>query len=400
MACKHQRDRDPVGHDDRRVSSGRTRGAAFFAAACMATLARALAAQASATVDLGVAHVRYAGFLSSAAISLTPALLVERRSAALSLRGTCLVFQSGNRSLQGALAASAVRRITGGWRAEVWGAGGASSYADVASFWHAFGGARALHTAGRATVWADVSGGASSHGGKPRPLAGVGAGVWTRRAGVTLGLSGSHTRVGDTVYTDFLAEGRQSVAGVLLRAEIGARVWSRGGGSGVYGEGSAAKRLSQRFALVVAGGSYPNDPARGSISGRYVSAALRLGVWSPRPNAPRWPASLPSSMGPTRDRGSSSSSEPWLEVRPETKGVRLVVHAPDASSVEVAGDFTDWRPVPLVAVGSGVWEALMAIPPGLHRANVRLSGGPWLVPHGMRRAADDYGAEIGVFVVP
>jgi len=383
------------------VSPGRTRGAALLAAACVTTLARALAAQAGATVDLGVSRVQYAGFLASAAVALTPALLVERHNAALSLRGTYLVFESGNRSLQGALAASAVRRIAGPWRAELRGAGGGSSYADFASFWHALGGVRAFRNLGRATIWADVSGGATSYGGRPRPVAAMGAGAWTRRAGVAVGLSGSHTRVGDTAYTDLRAEVRRSLVGLVLRGEIGARVWSRGGGKGVYGEGSATKRLGERLALVLAGGAYPNDPARGSISGRYVSAALRLGVWAPRPVAPRRPAPVPVGSGSRAGPGSSGEGGPWLEVRPEPAGaVRLLVHAPDASSVEVAGDFTDWRPVVLVTAGGGVWEALLLIPPGLHRVNVRLGGGPWVVPQGLRRAADDYAAEIGIFVVP
>ena len=132
-----------------------------------------------------------------------------------------------------------------------------------------------------------------------------------------------------------------------------------------------------------------------------MSAALRLGVWVPRPIVPRPPAPIPSRSGSAAGPGSSVEGGPWLEVRPELAGVvRILVHAADASSVEIAGDFTDWRPVSLVAVGGGLWVARLAIAPGLHRANVRLGGGPWLVPEGVRRTADDYGTEIGIFVVP
>jgi 1,4-alpha-glucan branching enzyme len=96
-----------------------------------------------------------------------------------------------------------------------------------------------------------------------------------------------------------------------------------------------------------------------------------------------------------------SHATAWLEIKPAADGwVRLQVHAPDVESVEVTGDFTDWQPVPLVRAGPGQWEVQLAIARGVHRINVRLNGGGWIVPVGTTRAADDYGTEIGIFVIP
>src|SRR5205823_666152 len=91
-----------------------------------------------------------------------------------------------------------------------------------------------------------------------------------------------------------------------------------------------------------------------------------------------------------------------LRVVPQPGGaVRLVLHvAGAAASVELAGDFTDWQPWPLRRRGDGMWETVLPIPSGLHRLNVRIDGGAWIVPAGLSRAADDYGDDVGILAVP
>ena len=66
----------------------------------------------------------------------------------------------------------------------------------------------------------------------------------------------------------------------------------------------------------------------------------------------------------------------------------------------MTGDFTDWQPIPLLRVEAGQWQVELAIARGVHRINVRLNGGRWIVPVGTTRTADDYGTEIGLFVIP
>lgn len=360
-----------------------------------------IAAQATATVDLGVSRVHYDRFLPSAAVALTPTITLERPGGSVRARATYLLFESGNRSIQGGVQGSVFRALTGGWRLELLGSAAGSRYADFASFWHALCGARVFRPVGRATIWADLIGGAASHGEPPRPFGAASAGIWTSSAGLEIAVSASHTRIGDTVYTDLRAEGvRRLPSGVAVEGNIGTRVWSRGGGHGVYGEGSAAIPLAGSLTLVLAGGRYPTDPARGSISGRYGSVALRFMA------RPRTRPAARRATGRASRSGSASHASPLdetgarLAVRAGASGaVRLRVHAARTSSVEVAGDFTDWSPVPLSRTGPGLWEITLVIPAGVHRINVRLDRGSWLVPLGTTPAADDFGTETGLFVV-
>ena len=47
-----------------------------------------------------------------------------------------------------------------------------------------------------------------------------------------------------------------------------------------------------------------------------------------------------------------------------------------------------------------MWETVLPIPSGMHRLNVRIDRGPWIVPVGLTRAADDFGDEVGIVAVP
>src|SRR5207248_2670972 len=73
--------------------------------------------------------------------------------------------------------------------------------------------------------------------------------------------------------------------------------------------------------------------------------------------------------------------------------VRLVVVAPAAATVELAGDFTDWQPVQLRRNAAGTWETVRKIPSGVYRFNVRIDGSGWFAPAGTARATDDFGGE-------
>jgi hypothetical protein len=68
--------------------------------------------------------------------------------------------------------------------------------------------------------------------------------------------------------------------------------------------------------------------------------------------------------------------------------------------VEIAGDFTDWRPMPLVRAADGNWEVVLPMTAGIHQINLRIDGGPWTVPGGTTRLTGDYGDEVGTFVIP
>jgi len=79
--------------------------------------------------------------------------------------------------------------------------------------------------------------------------------------------------------------------------------------------------------------------------------------------------------------------------------VLLEVTAFGARQVEVSGDFTSWKAVKLSSSGGGVWQVSLPITRGTHQMNIRVNGGPWLVPPGLPRLTDEFGGPVGLLVV-
>jgi len=360
-----------------------------------------LAAQTSATVDVGFAGVRYDGFLPSTGASVSPEFRLDRGRWFLSARGTYLRFESGNHSLQANLAASYFTPLASRWRGELTGHAGASRYADFASFSHLVLGPR-VHLAGReAGGWLGGTAGTTSLVRTRRSVWTLAAGAWARRFGVTWLASLTTIRVGDTSYFDLAAATHADRGRLTVDASVGLREFSRGGGHGVYGEASAALDLRTWLAMVVSGGRYPTDPIRGSVSGRYLGIALRLtplphGRTRARP-APAHPTpAFHTAAGVDRDDRALVS----VEVHPcRCAGPTLVVHAGQASTVEVSGDFSDWEPVPLAPGEGATWMVTLPLAPGTYRFNIRIDGGAWVVPIGVTRLADEFGGTVGLLTV-
>ncbi len=345
--------------------------------------------------------MRYDGFLPSGAASLTPTLTWERPGAVVTARGTYLRFESSRRSLEGLIAASLMTPpslLPRHWRGELSLSAGGSSYARFASFWHATGEARLHLVAGGRGVWVGGTGGRTSYGSVPRPVAVAGVGAWVRDSWVTVALSATRSIVGDTVYSDVGSTIHASRGRVRLDASLAARVSSRGAGHGVYGEASTTLTLGERTALFLSGGRYPTDPVSGGVAGRYASAGFRLRTALARPRALREPQ--PFGRSPASGDGDAGVTA-RLEVQAAIDGtVRVVVYALARATVEVAGDFTDWQPVTLRHADDDMWECALRIPSGVHRINVRIDGGAWTAPAGTPRAADEFGGEVGIVAVP
>jgi 1,4-alpha-glucan branching enzyme len=97
----------------------------------------------------------------------------------------------------------------------------------------------------------------------------------------------------------------------------------------------------------------------------------------------------------TRETGA-----PRLEVQGGGERKTLRIRAPAAKSVELMGDITDWAPVRLHLVEPGLWETELELPPGVHRVNIRVDGGPWVAPGGTRVERTEFGGSVGILVVP
>ena len=359
---------------------------------------RLLHAQASATIDMGASLVRYDGFLLSNALTITPTFSWLGSRAAVNARGTLLRFESGNRSLQGSVVGSVFSRPARSWRIEASGTAGASSYADFASFWHLLGEVRVRHNTDRGGVWMAATGGRTDFGSadEARPVFAASINALRRESAFVLLMTAGRAFVGDTQYSDIGATARGQYKKIVLEMLLAARFWSRGAGDGVYGEASGVIPFSDRWAAVISGGRYPSDPIRGSIAGRYVSAAVRFRLQPTRPSVA--PLPLPHSGA---NGGSDPTATTRLALTREASGsVRLLLQTPPASSVEIAGDFTDWRPLSMAQAPQGGWEIVLQISPGVHQINVRIDGGPWRVPGGTTRLVGDYGDDVGSVVVP
>jgi hypothetical protein len=75
------------------------------------------------------------------------------------------------------------------------------------------------------------------------------------------------------------------------------------------------------------------------------------------------------------------------------------VRVPDARSVELSADFTDWKPIALQRGDTDEWEATLPIAPGLHRLTIRVDGDAWTIPPGVASVPDEFHGTVGVIVV-
>lgn len=372
--------------------------ASTAAIGCAAVGAAPCAAQVEAALDAAASVVRYDGYLVSGAASFTPSIAWRSPRAALGARGSFLVFESGNTSIQALLTGSTFSRPIGRLRVEAAAEAGASAYAGFARFAHALARVRVHVMGARQSVWVGPLAGHVSRGDGARAAWGASAGWWARRAAGALGVTGTRVSVGDTVYSDVELRVRWRRGAFDLEGSAGARVASRGGGTGAYGDLSAAVRLAEGLALVVAGGNYPSDPVRGSIPGRFATAGVRVTPRaSPRAVAVRQIATF---MLPDAARDPAPLARAQVAVEQVGGLAVLVVRVNGARRVEVMGDFTDWQPIALAASGAGRYQYALALPAGVHRFNLRLDGGPWGVPLGAGFAADEFGGSAGILVVP
>ena len=371
--------------------------AAALGAAWSLLAPQASGAQLSATFDLGAARVEYDGFLPSAAWSASPAIRLSTPLAAFAARGTWLGFESGNMSMQGLLAGSLFSPMLGRWRGEITATAGVSSYQALASFAHALARGRVHLMRRGGGFWLGGTLGHASYDDGTRPVATAAAGVWQGQRDLNFTVALSATRVGDTAYVDVEWSGNWQRGRVELEGLLGAR-GGHGGGQGVYGEAIGAISLTRGLAVTLGLGRYPTDPIRGSVSGRYFSAGLRLAGFTPRAvprSAPAW--SQPPIVSVAGSNGHSIIATVAIAVEPA--GAILVVRAPGAAFVEVRGDFTDWEPVELARVRD-TWRLDTPLPRGVRRLNVRVDGGAWSVPAGATLERDDFGSTVATLVVP
>ncbi|MGH7535021.1 MAG: glycogen-binding domain-containing protein, partial [Gemmatimonadales bacterium] len=214
----------------------------------------------------------------------------------------------------------------------------------------------------------------------------LGAGVTDPRTGqdTLVTVPATSRRSTKTDFTDAVVSGRWSISSTELEVGLGRR-FSRSSPELTLWNITAARPLTPHLALVGTAGRAGSDPVTALPGSHYVVAGLRVRFGSdggsPKVSAPR-------------------SAAPELRIgRAKAGGREVVLRAPAGGSVELAGDFTDWQPVPMVPAGDRKWRAVLPIAPGLHRLAVRYDGGDWQAPPGARRVASEFGGDVGEIIV-
>lgn len=151
-------------------------------------------------------------------------------------------------------------------------------------------------------------------------------------------------------------------------------------GASTWGGVTAAWWVHTNAALLVAAGSYPPDLLQGLPRARYLSAGIRLA--GRRPVVP-----VIKPLG-----------RPVYEVR---GGVpQLQFHLPDATRVDIVGDWTSWQPVAMQRGPGGNWTLPTHLSRGVYRFNLIVDGERWMVPKGVTVVDDGYGGHAGLLIVP
>jgi hypothetical protein len=354
---------------------------------------RPIAAQLTGNLDLGASWVDYEGFLGSGSVHLSPTVHLDVPHVSVGASGTVVIFETGNSIVQGLAAVSWRTPALGFLRGELSAAAGANKYEGSPTFSHALARARGHLVRGQSGGWLGLAAGQSSFNATSGTPVQLELGLWTVQHGVTLGGLATRTWFEDATYADIVGSARWADASFDLRGSVGLRTWSAAGSDALYGELRAEIPFWGRIAALVSGGRYPPDPVRGVIAANYASVGIRIRTHrsGKQPAIAALRAMITDS---TPSRRSTFELGAW-DGGAYTVRVRAV-----AGSVELAADFTDWNPLPLSHTAPDLWEIRLPIPAGVHRLNVRLDGGQWTAPGGLRAATDEFGEEVGILIVP
>ena len=356
-------------------------------------------AQSLITLDIGGTGVRYADTLSTAAIVLAPALRLDSRRASLQSSGALAQLENGGWTTQGALAASLRTPSFGPMLGELAGSAGGSAHNDGSRTGQALGIGR-VHLTGRGVgAWLGIGGGITWDGLTTRSVRRAEAASWARLGRTTALAAVTPTTVADTIrYVDSELAMGWSNEHLELSASAGTRSGARlpvpGHLTRSWGSVGLVAWVAPGVGIVAGAGTYPVDLTQGFPGGSFISLALRL-------RSSRTAGSNHGALSVVEHRAEVDGrhAAPQSETVAVPGGILLRVRARAARSVDVAGDFSDWQPIALTVSAGGWWEVRLSIDRGTHQLNVRMNGGPWLVPAGLASVKDEYGGSVGLLVV-
>jgi hypothetical protein len=372
------------------------------------------AAQLGGTLDMGAGTYRPDRAIPGGIASIVPSLRYRSGPVELSAVGVYSDAPAGRWNFQGGTAASVRTPTLGGFHLEAMGQAEWTTHYRARGTTLFSGGVRAYLTPGSgARAWVGRSLGQASSLGTRRPLQRSEFGGSARLGSVHLEFSVANTTVdralmfgqvnprGDSLssgppaagqrrvervaLTDAVLSGRWRIRSLDFDASLGRRFSRNTAETTIWGL-SASRSIAPSLALVAAAGRAGSDPVTSVPGAKYFALGLRLKVGS-------------QVMAPPAVAAARADTAPFRIGPAIAAGREIVVQAADARAVELAGDFTDWKPVPLQPWGKDGWRALLPISPGLHRLAIRIDGGAWQAPSGTRPIASEFGGEVAEVIV-
>ena len=174
--------------------------------------------------------------------------------------------------------------------------------------------------------------------------------------------------------------------GRVLVSGLGGVVLRDMGAPARWAQATVDVRVASSILVTAAFGQRP-DPslAFDASAGARTMLAVRVTPWATRK------AATASAVVP--------NVRAW-SARPLPEGRTAVrVRCEGATCVELTGDFTDWEPVTLTALGGGWWGSELTIAPGLHQVQVRIDGGAWQAPPELPVTQGDFAGKAGLLLV-
>lgn len=341
-------------------------------------------------VELDVANETLDQFAPSHLATLGAALWNADGRSAEAAEASVNRFETGHLLLYGAAHAALDVQHDARWRAAVQGDVGGGAYRGQPTAGYVQVSLLGEHTSSDATrIWAASAvghaGGSYQYGTMH-----VAAGASLTRAGVTLS-GAAKAAYASSTYADFTSQLawrtplRVAGAPVSLTLDAGARS-GRNDPHQSWSSISAVVPLMATATLDATYGVVPSDPELAMIGARTATIGVHIGFAHRRGDAP----SALEPLGPDVRIGAP---------RRGTDRRVLVVRVPNATTVEIMGDFTGWTPVALTRASATEWRVELLLTVGAHRANMRVNGGDWRPLPGTPAMSDDFGGSSSLLVV-
>lgn len=152
-----------------------------------------------------------------------------------------------------------------------------------------------------------------------------------------------------------------------------------------WGSINTTLRINPRVSLITTVGTLPTTAHSDALESRYATLGFRFAH-----------AALLRDPPPAAVRPAATA----FRLLPVEPGVyRVVLRSPAARTVEISGDFNQWKPVALTQTSPDVWEVTLPLAAGTYRLNVRVNGDAWTAPPGLPAVDDEFSGRVGLLVV-